>query len=156
ASFIAQYGWYLLGAGLLLYYIRLKSEPYFMRLRELQEERKFAELCKKNPDLIRSRQEAMEAARLRMQEKLNEDAKMYAEKQKQREAKRREEMLTRKEGRSPNDLGHRLGNTSDSTSEGQASKKNSNNKPDYNPLMGSGGSSGYRPPRRSCPGGGCG
>lgn len=156
-AFIEEYGWYLLGAGLLLYYLRLRIEPYILRFKEQQEERKFTELCKKNPDLIRSRQEAMEAARQRMQEKFVEDARAYAEKLKEREAKKREELLARKEGINRTTPGHRLGDsTAESTSEGQVSKKKSNHKPDYNPLMGSGSSGGYRPSRRSCPGGGCG
>ncbi|PSN51515.1 Selenoprotein S [Blattella germanica] len=146
-SFVEQYGWFLLGGGIMLYYLRRKVEPYILRWRERREERNFAALCHKNPDLIRSRQEAMDAARLQLQMRHDEQAKIHAEKMKEREAKKK----ARQDAAVPS-LGRRLGNGSSD----QEPEKKSNYRPDYNPLMGSGSSGGYRAPRRSCPGGGCG
>ncbi|XP_069680272.1 selenoprotein S-like [Periplaneta americana] len=157
-SFIEQNGWYLLGASLLLYYVWVKLQPYIRKWKEDQEERKFAALCHKYPDFIRTRQESLEVARLRLQMEHDKKAEEHAEKVKERETKKREEYLAKQEGKGPTRLGNRLSDqnsSTDSTSKEQKQPK-STYRPDYNPLMEGGGSGGYRPQRRTCPGGGCG
>lgn len=157
-TFIEQNGWILLGAGVLVCYLWVKIQPYIKKWRKQQDERRYAAFCHKNPDLVRSRQEAMDISRQRLQEQHDENAKVYAEKLKEHEAKKKKEYLERQERKRPVEVGHRLSeqtSSSQSNSKGQKSAKSSH-RPDYNPLMGAGGSGGYRPPRRTCPGGGCG
>lgn len=157
-SFIEQSGWFVVGAGVLFYCLWIKMQPYIKKFREQQEERRYAAFCHKNPDLVCARQEAMEVARQRLQTEHDEKAKLCAEKVKQREAKKREEYLAMQEARGPVQLGHRLSDRTTSTthSDNRGQKSESTYRPDYNPLMGAGGSGGYRPSRRTCPGGGCG
>lgn len=156
-SFIEQNGWFVVGAGVLFYCLWIKMQPYIKKFREHQEERRYAAFCHKNPDLVFARQEAMEAARQRLQTELDEKAELHAEKVKQREAKKREEYRTRQEAQGPVRLGHRPSDQTTTTqSDNKGHKSKSSYRPDYNPLMGTGGSGGYRPPRRTCPGGGCG
>jgi len=156
-SFIEQNGWFLVGAGVLFYCLWIKMRPYVKKFREYQEERRYAAFCHKNPGLVCARQEAMEAARHRLQAEHNEKAKLNAEKVKQREAKKREEYLAMQEARGPVQLGHRQWDQTTTThSDNKGQKSNSSYRPDYNPLTGTGGAGGYRPRRRTCPGGGCG
>ncbi|GFG28439.1 hypothetical protein Cfor_12642 [Coptotermes formosanus] len=82
-SFVEQNGWFFVGAGLLFYCLWIKVQPYIKKFREQQEERRYAAFCHKNPDLVRTRQEAMETARQRLQTEHDERAKLHAEKMKQ-------------------------------------------------------------------------
>ncbi|KDR21890.1 selenoprotein S-like isoform X1 [Zootermopsis nevadensis] len=155
-TFIQHNGWLLLGAGVILCCLWIRMKSYIEKFREQQEERRYAALWHKNPDLVHARQEAMEAARLRFQTEHDKKANQHAEKMKERDAKKREEYLGKQGERVPVRVGYRLSDqTSSSNNEGQTQTKSSY-RPDYNPLMGAGGSGGYRPPRRTCPGGGCG
>jgi len=72
------------------------SEPLTERWSQWQqkrEEQAEAARYKKNPDEYKSKMEAMEMARLRMQERYNEDAETVAIKRKELEEKKREQEI---------------------------------------------------------------
>ncbi|XP_022188199.2 selenoprotein S [Nilaparvata lugens] len=150
-GFLSQYGWYLALGVLTLIAFRTKIENALYDIYEARQKRQYEEKCKKDPDFARQRQQAIEAARKKMQDELDRKAKEAAEKQKEREEKKRQEFLdsTKDQG------GNKLGSSDDKGS--SSSSKKLANKPEYFPLMG-GYSSGYRAPRRSCcpSSGGCG
>ncbi|XP_049794107.1 selenoprotein S-like [Schistocerca nitens] len=157
---LQNYGWYILGASLLCLYAWSKIKPHVYKWLKDREDRQFAAKYHKDPDLIYKRQDAIETARRRLEEKYAAEAAKAAEKRKELEEKKRQEWLRRQEGTSH--PGHRLNEGLDQDSHNNATDENASRKKptglrsDYNPLMGS-GSRGYRPPRRSCcPSGGCG
>merc|ERR1712083_520360 len=72
------------------------SEPLTERWSQWQqkrEEQAEAARYKKNPDEYKSKMEAMEMARLRMQERYNEDAETVAIKRKELEEKKRDQEI---------------------------------------------------------------
>uniref|UniRef100_A0A1B6IX11 Selenoprotein S n=1 Tax=Homalodisca liturata TaxID=320908 RepID=A0A1B6IX11_9HEMI len=109
-----------------------------------------------DPDWMRKRQLEMEAARKKMQEEMDAKAALHAAKMKEKEEQRRAELLasTSTKGGQRLGSGETSSGSANNTEYTRAAKKTY--RPEYNPLMGSGGSGGYRPPRRGCPGGGCG
>lgn len=103
----ASYGWYILGAAILLVYAWSKVKPHYEKWRKRKEEEEYAAQIHKSlyhqqfyifypavifltkgsyfsdPDLFRARQEAITAARLRMQEEHDQQAKLKAERAKE-------------------------------------------------------------------------
>lgn len=152
-EFVASYGWYLLAAGVLLICFWNRIRDSVDKMIEKREEKAYEAKCKKDPDLVKSQQEAMEAARRKMQEQLNIKAQEYAAKMKEKEEKKRAEILAKADSG-----GHVLGNGSEpNTTDRSKKEKESLHTTGYNPLWGSDNSRRYRPPRRSvCPSGGCG
>jgi hypothetical protein len=47
-TFIEQNGWILLGAGVLVYCLWVKMQPYIKKWREQQDERRYAAFCHKS------------------------------------------------------------------------------------------------------------
>ncbi|KAJ8985595.1 hypothetical protein NQ317_015086 [Molorchus minor] len=143
-SSIENYGWYLLLCLIVFVYIYhsyLKS--YINDYMKWKDEKEYSEKYHKNPDLFVARQVAQQQAAMKLQEKYNREAEEHRKKLEEREAKKREEAMQKFDGQG----GQKLGS--------ESSKQSF--KPDYNPLMGSGSGSSYRPPRRSaCSRGGCG
>lgn len=154
----ATCGWYILGLSLLSLYLWTKVQPHHEKWRKDREEKAYAAQVHKNPDLYRARQEAIVAARQRMQDEHNRLAALQAEKAKEREDMKREEWIARQVN--SGNPGYRLaGNNRSNSTEAQpgpSKTKGSSFRPEYNPLMGAGSSGGYRPAKRGCPGGGCG
>ncbi|XP_075220349.1 selenoprotein S-like [Lycorma delicatula] len=145
-----HFGWFVLAAALLILYFWPRIQKHLDKMYIEKVKKAYEAKCKKNPDWLISRQQAMEAARIRMQEELSRKAKEHEEKMKELEEKKRLEKLASLDKEAG---GQTLGSVGSNNN-----KKSKNNfKPDYNPLMGSGPSTTYRPPRRSCcPSGGCG
>ncbi|KAJ0056512.1 hypothetical protein NL108_008363 [Boleophthalmus pectinirostris] len=152
---LSQYGWYLLAATALFYlliqYIVKKSQG---------RTRSSAQPAHHDAALVAKRQEALEAARMRMQEELDAKAAIFKEKQKQQEEEKRRQKIelweNMKEGKSCK------GNTSQNTEEDLSTtviKRKTDKKPlrssDYNPLSGDGGGTcAWRPGRRGPSAGG--
>ncbi|CAH1099614.1 unnamed protein product [Psylliodes chrysocephalus] len=139
---IANYGWYILisvVATLYLYEKYLKSR--FRTYKSQKEEAEYSAKYHKNPDLLSARLLAQEKRTRELQEKYQRDAEEHKKKLEEREEKRKNELLEKY-----NDGGHTLGPSSSKSF-----------KPEYNPLMGSGSSTNYKPQKRSaCSKGGCG
>ncbi|XP_053573567.1 selenoprotein S isoform X2 [Bombina bombina] len=95
---LANYGWYML-FGLISVY--LVAQKVFENVRRFH---KPSSKVEADPDAIVRRQEAIAAARLRMQEELNAQAEKYKEKQKQLEEEKRRQKIesweSMKEGKS--------------------------------------------------------
>lgn len=159
---LAQYGWYLLAVTftvlLLIHQLRKRTSG--------QNQQDPGPHTLPEASLVTKRQEAMEAARRRMQEELDAKAAIFKEKQRQQEEERRrqkiEEWENLKQGKSCK--GQRLSESteeagsSSSSSSSAAPKPKTDKKPlrtnDYNPLMGQGGSCTWRPGRRGPSAGG--
>ncbi|XP_033847567.1 selenoprotein S [Periophthalmus magnuspinnatus] len=152
----SQYGWYLLAATALFYlliqYIVKKSQS-------VRRTHSSAPPTHQDVLLVAKRQEALEAARMRMQEELDAKAAIFKEKQKQQEEEKRRQKIelwdNMKEGKSCK------GNTSQSTEDSSTTviKRKTDKKPlrssDYNPLSGDGGGAcAWRPGRRGPSAGG--
>jgi len=140
------------------------SEPLTERWSQWQqrrEEQAEAARYKKNPDEYKSKMEAMEMARLRMQERYNEDAETMAIKRKEIEEKKREQEIQEwddhLQGKGYKNRAKTGVDKEREALEQQAKVKGKKGfkQDNYNPLMGMGGGSGYRPaPRRGASGGG--
>nr|XP_056721635.1 LOW QUALITY PROTEIN: selenoprotein S [Euleptes europaea] len=157
-SLFADYGWFIL-FGLIAIYLLAQNVP-----RKIRERRSHQPAYE--PDAIVQREEAMMAARQRMQEEINVQAAIFREKQKEREEEKRRQKIAKwesmKEGKSYKvTLGQNPAEEPDprpSTSAATAKPK-SEKKPfrsdGYNPLSGEGGGScAWRPGRRGPSSGG--
>jgi len=157
--------WLLLIIAIVVYKLWQKVKPSIMERYydyiERKKEEEYAARYHKNPDEFRQKMEAMDAARMAMQEKYDRDAMEWAEKQREKEERRRQQDIQdwedHKQGK-----GYKNAEKGGEDSQREALKKQAaikgkkGFKQEYNPLMGgSGGGGGYRPsPRSSGLGGG--
>lgn len=169
-TLIASNGWYALGLLIVAYLIWIKIQPKVASWLKKRENDREAAAYHKDPDKFLAKERAIDAARQRMQERYNQSAASWAEKQKEKEEKRRQERI---EGWERNNVeaGQRIGSRPNATAAptapaATASGSTSNNKkksgkaklkPEYNPMagdVGGGGSCRWRPDRRGPSGGG--
>ncbi|XP_064373968.1 selenoprotein S [Dromaius novaehollandiae] len=161
-SLLSSYGWYILLACVAIYLLIQKISQSAAARRS---SRPGAADAAVEPDLVVKRQEALAAARLRMQEELNAQAERYKEKQRQLEEEKRRQKIamweSMQEGKSYkgnlklNQQELESGASTSST----VPKPKSNKKPlrsgGYNPLSGEGGGTcSWRPGRRGPSAGG--
>lgn len=156
--------WMLLVLAILTYKIWQAIKPSIMDRyygwQERRKEEEYAARYHKNPDEFRHKMEAMDAARAAMQDRYDRDAVLWAEKQREKEERKRQQDIEDWEN-------HRQGKGYKNAEKGgedkqrealrqQAAVKGKKGyKQEYNPLMGAGGGSGFRPaPRSSGLGGG--
>merc|ERR1719300_502195 len=139
------------------------TEPILEKWSQRQikrEEQEEAAKYKKNPDEFKRKMELMEQARLRMQERYNKDAEAIALKNNELEERKRKKEIQdwddHLQGKAYKSRAKSGIDREREALEQQARLKGKKGfKPDYNPLMGSGGGGGYRPaPRRGASGGG--
>nr|CAI5849973.1 unnamed protein product [Callosobruchus analis] len=137
-----NYGWYILFTTIGCTYLYQNFlKPQIEKVRQKKEEENYAAKYHKDPDLLVSRLTAQERRINELQEKYKREAEEYKKRMEEKEAKKKEAELEKL----GNKGGRKLGSEKKSF------------RPEYNPLMGSGSVSSYRPPRRSaCSGGGCG
>ncbi|TRZ23662.1 hypothetical protein HGM15179_003461 [Zosterops borbonicus] len=88
-SVLSSYGWYMLLAAVAVYFLVQKVS----RSLAWSGGRPGAAEAAEEPDVVVRRQEALAAARLRMQEELNAQAEKYKEKQRQLEEERRRQKI---------------------------------------------------------------
>ncbi|KAF2893443.1 hypothetical protein ILUMI_12728 [Ignelater luminosus] len=144
---LEHYGWYLLILVCIIIYVYRQMRPSLDKFLKDKADREYSAHYHKNPDIAAARIAAQQTVTQRLQDKYKQDATEYQRKMEEKDAKKREEWLTRHTAPS----GHKLGNGSSSNKEEQNSLR-----PEYNPLMGDSSRS-YRPQRKSpCSGGGCG
>jgi selenoprotein S len=157
--FLQSYGWYLVFGLVALLYFKNRFSQTFSKVtssfRASTDEHKY------DNDAAFRRQEAIEAARRRLQEQMDAQAARYAEEMKKKEEEKRAQKLEdweryqegkgyRSKYRPPEETTSAATGPSSS-----ASKKKSTLRPaDYNPLVGGGTGSTYRPERRTLGGGG--
>ncbi|KAM7152311.1 selenoprotein S isoform 1-T1 [Macrochelys suwanniensis] len=158
-SLLASYGWYILFGCVTVYFVGQKLAE---KMRARWRNRPAAAGAPLEPDVVVRRQEALAAARFRMQEELNEQAEKYKEKQRQLEEEKRRQKIaiweSMQEGKSYK--GNLKLNQQEIESAASASstvpKPKPNKKPlrggSYNPLSGEGGGTcAWRPGRRGGP-----
>ncbi|XP_067411689.1 selenoprotein S [Emydura macquarii macquarii] len=158
-SLLSGYGWYLLFGCVALYLVALKLAEKRRARRGNRPEAAGPQL---EPDMVVRQQEALVAARFRMQEELNAQAEKYKEKQRQLEEEKRRQKIamweSMQEGKSYK--GNLKVNQQEIESDASASstvpKPKPNKKPlrggGYNPLSGEGGGTcSWRPGRRGGP-----
>ncbi|XP_030755715.1 uncharacterized protein LOC115882036 [Sitophilus oryzae] len=154
ASLVQAYFWYLFFGSILFYYVYNKfvrpsvhsAFRNYVKYKDYRKEKEYEAKYHKNPDLFSARLSAQQDHAQKLQEKYNKQLQEHEAKMREKaELKRQEvENLLNQSGQA----GHRLGGP-----DGQSRTLRS----DYNPLMGPGSHSNYRPPKRSkCGGGGCG
>lgn len=85
-SLLATYGWYIVFSCILLYVVFQKLSTRLRALRQRHLDQAAAAL---EPDIVVKRQEALAAARLKMQEELNAQVEKHKEKLRQLEEKKR-------------------------------------------------------------------
>ncbi|XP_072134479.1 selenoprotein S isoform X1 [Mobula birostris] len=148
---LSEYGWYIFFSCVAGYFI-LQRIGSMLQLKSRQQARPSeAEL---EPSLIVRRQEAMEAARLRMQQELDAQAAKYKEKQKEIEEEKRREKIkaweNMQEGKSSSKKANL--NPEPESNIQRPTKPKSDKKPlrgGFNPLTGDGGGScSWRPSHR--------
>jgi len=137
--------------------------PLYDRYEEWKGQRRMVEeyaRMKKNPDEYRAKAVKMEEVRNRLQEKYEEEAAAWAVKQAEKEERLRAENIedweSHQSGKGYKNRGGPREDKEREALETQARIKNKKGfRPEYNPLMGSGGggSSGFRPARRTTGGG---
>jgi len=136
--------------------------PLLERFDAYQEQKRVeaeAASIKKNPDQYLSKMEAMEAARAKLQEQYDQTTKQWQiRKAEQEEKKRQQEIEDWENHQQGKGYKNRQGAAVDKEREAleqQAKIKGKKGfKPDYNPLMGMGGGSSFRPSRRTGASGG--
>lgn len=157
AVILADYGWYLLCLCIGVYVV----------LQHLQKKRPRQDQSSTSgqvpdPVSVVGRQEAMEAARKKMQEELDAKAALFLERQQELEEEKRQQKIEKwesmKEGKSFKG-NSRIAQNSDEASSSTVPKPKSDKKSlrstDYNPLSGAGGGScAWRPGRRGPSSGG--
>ncbi|XP_034946009.1 uncharacterized protein [Chelonus insularis] len=143
-ALIASVGWYLLAIAIALFCASPYLGEKYQSWKQKKDEEEYKIKYHKNPDLFEERSRAIEAARQKLQEKYNEEARKAQEKEEERKRLKKQQLLNLKK-----DGGQRLG-TADDASTSKSSKLYD----EYNPLMGD-SSRGYKPPKRSCCGKGC-
>ncbi|KAG8516374.1 Selenoprotein S, partial [Galemys pyrenaicus] len=89
-SLLATYGWYILFICILLYVVFQKLSTRLRALRQRQLDQAAAAV---EPDVVVKRQEALAAARLKMQEELNAQVEKHKEKLKQLEEEKRRQKI---------------------------------------------------------------
>lgn len=155
---LSQYGWYMLIVTVLVYLL----VQYLSKRRSSQSNNGAAPEVLQDAVLVARRQEAMEAARLRMQEELNAKADLFKEKQRQQEEEKRKQKIemweSMQQGKSYKGTTKLPQNTEEASSS-TAVLKPKGKKPlrsaDYNPLSGGGGGTcSFRPGRRGPSSGG--
>ncbi|KAL6112661.1 selenos [Pungitius sinensis] len=153
---LSQYGWYLLAVSALLYLL-------ILHLSKRRSSHSSTQPTLQDAALVARRQEAMEAARMKMQQELNAKAEIFREKQRQQEEEKRRQKIeiweSMQQGRSYRATTRSAPTTEEASASTAALKPKSNKKPlrsaDYNPLTGQGGSScSWRPGRRGPSSGG--
>ncbi|XP_003475325.1 selenoprotein S [Cavia porcellus] len=162
-SLLATYGWYILFSCILLYVVFQKLYIRLRALRRRLQDR--AEAAAIERDVVVKRQEALAAARLKMQEELNAQVEKHKEKLRQLEEEKRRQKIEMwdsvQEGKSYK-RNARKPQEEDSPGPSTSSvvpKRKSDKKPlrgnGYNPLTGEGGGScSWRPGRRGPSSGG--
>ncbi|NXQ06592.1 SELS protein, partial [Vidua macroura] len=161
-SVLSSYGWYMLLAAVAVY---LLVQKVSRSLAARPGGRPGAAEAAEEPDVVVRRQEALAAARLRMQEELNAQAEKYKEKQRQLEEERRRQKIamweSMQEGKSykGNLKLNQQEVESGASSASAVPKSKPNKKPlrggGYNPLSGEGGGTcSWRPGRRGPSAGG--
>ncbi|NXE22973.1 SELS protein, partial [Ardeotis kori] len=161
-SLLSAYGWYILFAAVAVY---LLVQKVSQRRAAGPSSRPGAAEAAVEPDMVVRREEALAAARLRMQEELNAQAERYKEKQRQLEEEKRRQKIamweSMQEGKSYKGnlkLNQQEVESGASTSSA-VPKSKPNKKPlrggGYNPLSGEGGGTcSWRPGRRGPSAGG--
>uniref|UniRef100_A0A8D0H4T2 Selenoprotein S n=1 Tax=Sphenodon punctatus TaxID=8508 RepID=A0A8D0H4T2_SPHPU len=157
-ALLSDYGWYLLFGGIAVY---LAVQKVTENMRALRRNRPEAAV---EPDVVARQQEALMAARLKMQEALNAQAEKYKEKQKQLEEEKRRQKIamweTMQEGKSykRNLKQEQQESESGASTSSSVPKPNPSKKPlreGYNPLSGDGGGTcAWRPGRKGPSSGG--
>ncbi|KAM9375311.1 selenoprotein S isoform 2-T2 [Phaethornis superciliosus] len=157
-SLLSSYGWFIVLAALLIYFLMQKVS------RSRPGSQQGAAQAALEPDVVVRRQEALAAARLRMQEELNAQAERYKEKQRQLEEEKRRQKIamweSMQEGKSyKGNLKLNQEAESAASTSSAVPKSKPNKKPlrggGYNPLSGEGGGTcSWRPGRRGPSAGG--
>ncbi|XP_004926351.1 uncharacterized protein LOC101746338 [Bombyx mori] len=136
-QFVAAYGWYVVGAIGLAVLVYKKLKPAFDKYNLIQQDADHH----KDPDRELSRMEAIQRAREKQQQLLEQASQRALEAQKEREERKRAERAEALEKYGAAVTGRKLGGSDDG----------------YLPLSGGASASTYRPPKKSkCSGGGCG
>ncbi|XP_070548479.1 selenoprotein S-like isoform X1 [Ptychodera flava] len=157
--FLAQYGWFIVFGIIALIFLKNKFEPSLQKLKKKREDNYYAQHY--DATTTQARHESMMAARLRMQERYDEDARIAEEERKKKEEQKRKEKIEDWD-RHVEGKGYRskiykseqdVPSTSSSTNKDKKPKQQLRQN-DYNPLMGGYSAGGYRPSRRSGFGGG--
>ncbi|XP_042341771.1 selenoprotein S [Plectropomus leopardus] len=155
---LSQYGWYMLIVTVLVYLLIQQLS----KRRSSRSNNNSAPETLQDASLVASRQEAMEAARMRMQEELNAKADIFREKQRQQEEEKRRQKIeiweSMQQGKSYKGAA-KPPQTEEASSSTTVMKPKGDKKQlrtsDYNPLSGQGGSScSWRPGRRGPSSGG--
>uniref|UniRef100_A0AAR2IY31 U2A'/phosphoprotein 32 family A C-terminal domain-containing protein n=1 Tax=Pygocentrus nattereri TaxID=42514 RepID=A0AAR2IY31_PYGNA len=158
STFLSDYGWYFLvlcgGVYLLVQQLR-KNRP--------SQHRGSAAATSQDAASVVRRQEALEAARQRMQEELNAKAAEFKEKQQRMEEEKRQQKIEKwesmKEGKSYKGNANLTQNSDEAATSSTVLKPKTDKKPirtsGYNPLSGEGGGTcAWRPGRRGPSAGG--
>lgn len=148
---LSEYGWYIFFSCVAGYFV-LQRIGSIMRLKSRQQPQ--ATEAELEPSLIVRRQEAMDAARHRMQQELDSQAAKYKEKQKEVEEEKRREKIQAWENLQEGKSTRRkpITDPEPESNTPRATKPKSDKKPlrgGFNPLTGDGGGScSWRPGQR--------
>ncbi|XP_007423618.2 LOW QUALITY PROTEIN: selenoprotein S [Python bivittatus] len=143
SSLLSDYGWYILFSLIAIYLLVHKLSKNLQGARK-----RYAPVTAVEPDAVVKQQEALLAARMKMQEKLNAQAEKFKERQKMVEEEKRRQKIamweSMQEGKSYKEtLQHHQEPKPGASTSKAVSKPKSSRKPlrgdGYNPLSGEGG-----------------
>ncbi|XP_073320906.1 selenoprotein S [Pagrus major] len=155
---LSQYGWYMLVMTVLVYVLI----QYLSKRRSSQSQHSSPQQTPQDAALVARKQEAMEAARRKMQEELDAKAAIYREKQKEQEEEKRRQKIeiweSMQQGKSYKGAA-KAPRATEEASSSTVLKPKTDRKPlrssDYSPLSGQGGGTcAWRPGRRGPSSGG--
>ncbi|TKS70400.1 Selenoprotein S [Collichthys lucidus] len=158
-AFLSQYGWYLVVVTALVYLLI----QYLNKRMSSQSYRSSPPQTPQDAEVVVRNQEAMEAARRRMQEELDAKAAIFREKQKQQEEEKRRQKIeiweSMQQGKSYKGNAKPTQTTEEASTSTTATKPKTDKRQlrgaDYNPLTGQGGGTcSWRPGRRGPSSGG--
>lgn len=158
-EFLALYGWHLLVVTVAVYLLI----QYLSKRRSSQSTRSSTAPTEQDAALVARKQEAMEAARRKMQAELDAKAAIFKEKQKQQEEEKRKQKIeiweSMQQGKSYKGAARASQSAEEASTSTTVLKPKTDKKTlrssDYNPLSGDGGGTcSWRPGRRGPSSGG--
>ncbi|CAG0889817.1 unnamed protein product [Darwinula stevensoni] len=152
-TFFTNHGWLTLGLIFIILWLWGILKPKFQKWAQSREDHIMAAAYHKDPDLVIQRHEKAAEARLRLQEKYDQDAAAYAERMRQKEEEKRKAKLQQmeREGRALGTTGkmkvEERKPTSPDTNSCDVRPRRNVLRADFNPLMGPSGGA-FRPQPR--------
>jgi len=148
AQTIGNFAWPVFVIGVIGWVLYHKYQDQIQNWLSKRNQQKQDAFHHKNPDILIAREAAIEAARLKLQEKYSQASAEAREQEKKKEEERRKRKAEEAEALLRGIGGRRLQEEQEAKKDDSKDKSKFSTKRDFNPLMGGGGSCSWRPTNR--------